>query len=950
MMCTKLNNLRSFGLEVLEALTFSRWSGMICLFVLLCLGSIVKAEEYNLYIAGTQVTSDNASDVLGNGKVSYNTSSNTLTISDNIRTYDENTPCIKSGIDYLIIKVDAMSELRAKTQVIYLDSKKTTITGFSLLTLYSEDTSVETIIQKNGNLVIDKANILVNNMVYFHTGNMSVTDATLTVGGRIWGWAGNLDITNSKVFVLGTTVSGGISSAGGTLSIDNSTVEAYFNDEEGAVWLWEDVKLTGCYLKTPQGGSYDKKDRKFKDAEGNVAPKVEIISEFTTKDGVRYNVTSPTTVEVIAPTEGRYSGAITIPATVTNDENTFQVTAIAPNAFQLSTVTSVSLPLTNLTSIGPFAFNDCRNLTEFTLPECITSIGEKAFYYCDNLKHLYVHSSDPDSYDAGNMAFSKIHYGSHECTLHVPAGTTEAYAADNSPFKAFTKVEEYAKYNLSVAGTLVTSLNATDLLGDGAVSYDGSTKTLTISGNITAPDESTSCIKSGIDGLTINVSAPAELSATKYAIDLNGKETTITGSSKLTVTVSSDDPEAMAIVQKQGNIMIDHANISTEGMIYCHTGKMTISDTNISVNSNIWTWVSDLYITNSTVTLSGSGSIYGGGGLLRIDNSTVNATNPNSPNSVFWGWENVMLIDCYYKTPLGGHYDTDLDKLKLLDAEGNPAPTVEIVPGVDPALYIAGKCVTSKNASDILGDGAASYDESTKTLTISGDITAPDEETPCIKSGVEGLTIQVSAPAKLTAKDEVIYLQGGNTTITGSSELKVSTLSNDGSATAILNESSNLTITNANLLVGGKICCSDPDGNLDIINSTLACEGDITGEGALNISKSTVSATSSESEEPVVAGWKSLTLTGCSLLTPEGGRYNTENQMLVDADDNFVSMFLVTNGDISADGKLDNDDVEALKNYIMTGNSDGIDLNNADLNGDDKVNVVDLVLLINKMK
>ena len=72
--------------------------------------------------------------------------------------------------------------------------------------------------------------------------------------------------------------------------------------------------------------------------------------------------------------------------------------------------------------------------------------------------------------------------------------------------------------------------------------------------------------------------------------------------------------------------------------------------------------------------------------------------------------------------------------------------------------------------------------------------------------------------------------------------------------------------------------------------------------------------------------------------------------MLVDAEGNCVSTFLVTNGDISGDGKLDNDDVEALRNYIMTGNSDGIDMSNADLNGDGKVNVVDLVLLINKMK
>jgi hypothetical protein len=42
--------------------------------------------------------------------------------------------------------------------------------------------------------------------------------------------------------------------------------------------------------------------------------------------------------------------------------------------------------------------------------------------------------------------------------------------------------------------------------------------------------------------------------------------------------------------------------------------------------------------------------------------------------------------------------------------------------------------------------------------------------------------------------------------------------------------------------------------------------------------------------------------------------------------------------------------LKGIVNYIMTENSDGIDLDDADLNGDGKVNVVDLVLLINKMK
>ena len=916
-MNTKLNNLTSFRLGALETLALSRWSGIICLCLMLCLAGMAQAVEYDLYIAGTQVTSDNANDILDNGKISYNASSKTLTIGGDIRTYDESTPCIKSGIDYLIIKVDAMSELSANKEVICLDSKKTTITGSSLLTLYSEDISVETIIQKNGNLVIDKANILVNNMVYFHSGNMFVTDATLMVGGRIWGWDGNLDITNSKVFALGTTVSGGVSCAGGTLSINNSTVEAYSNEPEGAVWLWEDVTLEGCYLKTPKGGSYGKKDKRFKDAEDNVARKVEIISEFTSEDGVHYNVTSPTTVEVIAPAEGKYSGAITIPATVTNDGFVFQVTTIGQNAFQMaSELTSVTLPLTNLTTIGSFAFNDCAGLTEFTLPECITSIGEKAFYYCDKLQHLYVHSSDPSSYNVGSQAFSSINRAGNVCTLHVPAGTADAYK-NHDKFKVFTKVEEYDKYDLSVAGTLVTSLNAADVLGDKAAIYDASSKTLTIGGNITVPDAVTPCIKSNIDGLTINVSAPAELSATDQAIYLN-KTATITGSPLLTISVSSTDNQAKAIHQHEGDLHITDANLSVVGMLWGAEGTIDITNTTISKLSGIWCFVKNVSISNSTVLVNGSSGVCGFASLI-IENSTLKAefTDPSQP--AIFGWQSVALNDCYVKDPLGGHYDT-VHK-EMTDAEGKAAPTVEIVPGVDPALYVAGTCVTGKNASDILGDGAASYDESTKTLTISGDITAPDEKTPCIKSGVDGLTIQVAVPAKLTATDDAIYLQGGNNIITGSK-----------------------------LTVSGKISCPNPDGKLNIINATLVCEGDMTGEGALIISKSTVSATASNSEEPVVAGWKSLTLTGCSLITPKGGRYNTENRMLVDVNGVYAPKVEITNGDASGDGVVDKLDIQAVVDYILTGKTEGFDLDAADLNGDDKVDAADLVLLINKLK
>ena len=912
MMYTKLNNLRSFGLEVLEVLSLSRWSGIICLFVLLCLGGTAKAEDYNLYIAGTQVTSDNATNILGDGKVSYDASSKTLTIRGDITAPDNTTSCIKGEMNNLTIIVATNAKLSSTADAISITCKKTTITGDKKLTIVTPGKPTSYAIQNlHGELCITNTHLTLEGSLGCAGGKMSINHTDLSINGIIANFGSDVDITDSNVSVKSSNESA-IHGSGGKLKIDNSSVSATTTaPSTSAISGWISLE-TVCNLKIPQGGHYDTEKKEFIEADGTRAFKVEISPRFI-EGGLYYDQESCNTVKLVSPTEGNYFGEITIPAMVKHNDVTYNVVAIGDNAFKGAGVTSVTLPLTNLTSIGSYAFNDC-GLKEFTLPECITSIGEKAFYYCDKLQHLYVHSSNPASYHAGSMAFSSINRAGNVCTLHVPTGTTAAYK-NNDKFSGFTKVEEYTKYDLSVAGTLVTSLNASNVLGDRAASYDASKNTLTVSGNITAPGAGTPCIKSGIEGLTINVTAPAELKATNEAIYLS-KTATITGSSLLMISVSSDDDQATAIFQKDGDINVTDANLSAVGLMWCIGGIIDITNTTISNLGGIYCFSSNTNITNSTVSVNG---IHGIGivglGALRIENSTVNATIPD-PSSVIGVWGSVTLSNCYYKTPQGGHYDAE--KRVLVDAEGNLAPTVEIVPGNDPYLYIAGKCVTSKNASDILGDGAASYNERTKILTISGNITAPDDDTPCIKSGVEGLTIQVASPSELRATNKAIYLQGSNTTITGTS-----------------------------LVVGGKICC--PDGNLNIFNSTLACLGDITGGGVLEISKSTVSATSSDSEEPVIAGWKSLTLIGCSLSTPEGGYYNTENKMLVDANGVFAPVVMITNGDASGDGKVDEKDMISIIQYLLGERVGNFDINAADLNGDHQVTITDLLLLMERL-
>ena len=82
-----------------------RW--FLSLIALLLMPVGMQAEDYNLWVGATQVTSDNSSDVLGDGKVSWNNSSNTLTL--NGATIDMSNIsghyAVESSIDNLKVKL-----------------------------------------------------------------------------------------------------------------------------------------------------------------------------------------------------------------------------------------------------------------------------------------------------------------------------------------------------------------------------------------------------------------------------------------------------------------------------------------------------------------------------------------------------------------------------------------------------------------------------------------------------------------------------------------------------------------------------------------------------------------------------------------------------------------------------------------------------------------------------
>ena len=151
-----------------------------------------------------------------------------------------------------------------------------------------------------------------------------------------------------------------------------------------------------------------------------------------TFDNLKYKVTDETThtVEltgyVTAPT-----GALTIPATVTNESTEYSVTSIGSSAFSwCSQLTAVTIP-EGVATIGNSAFEWCSSLTAVTIPASAINIGGWVFDYCSALTAIHVAEGNATHSSEDGVLFNKdktrlVCYpiGKTETTYTVPATVT----------------------------------------------------------------------------------------------------------------------------------------------------------------------------------------------------------------------------------------------------------------------------------------------------------------------------------------------------------------------------------------------------------------------------------------------------------------------------------------------------------------------------------------------
>ncbi|NLK48854.1 MAG: T9SS type A sorting domain-containing protein [Bacteroidales bacterium] len=777
---------------------------------------IAPTASYNLHICGVQVTGANKDDLSVingvEGTVTYNSNTNTLKLEDaNI--------AVTGGVNGILSNIDGL-----KIEVVGTNNNVSS-NGWAAIQFNKPATIM-------GSGTLSTSNAAANNYAIFVLNtSLTIKDCTLSATGGKRGITGH--------------------SGSETLIINNATVKAT-GTGEGSITGFNSITLTGCSPVSPEGakvtgGSITNDGGTVLTTEVEIARTasyglvicgVQVTGlnkddlkgiPGVTGTSVTYNPYTKTlrledaTIAVTTAVNGIGSYIEGLKIELVGNNNTITASTNAYSVIVLYNSTTIlgggKLTITNNTNYAclwtqnkPLTIENCTlNTTGGNVAIGSNGSGPLTF---NNATVTVATASTGLIKDFGSISFNG-------CSIFSPDGAkvTGGKVTDASGNTVITEevTIKFVSYNLQIAGVQVTDANKNDLstgnpcVTEGAISYNSDTKTLTLDNVTISTTGKVNGIRSALNGLKINLVGDNNIAADNWCAIHIEQPGTIMGSGTLSASNSKADDLA----------------------IFVYNTSLTIQDCTVSATGN------------------GRGIAgYNNGGTLTINNATVTATGTNVGSITHFS--SITLTGCFISEPAGAQ-PTGGSVCK----SGNVVTeTVKIIPIVNYDLWIGGVQVTNANCDDlsvISGvSGTVTYDHGTQTLTLNNASISVTGEVNGILSDIAGLKIEV-VDNNTVQSDNLAAIQfNQSASITGGGTLSVSSGTNSDAIFAS---------AGASLTIQG---CT--------VNATAGKRG-ITGSSStetLTINNATVTATGTN--EGSITGFNSITLTACSVFSPDGAK------------------------------------------------------------------------------
>lgn len=658
-------------------------------------------EVYGISVAGTSVKSDNATDVLGDGKVSYNAATKTLKLDGANINYTSGDAITASTTDPLNVNVVGANSISCGDHKAFNTSGnlvfqtrsgvapgQLTITSTSNIDSQSYYTCGGSVTYEDGlaarNLTSSSVLISTNYGINVEGTVVTSDNATDVLNNNTVSY----DASDNILTLDGATISGAISTERDNLTIKlKGTNTITTTNSYGVNGIISD-KNTGTLTFTKEGAN----------ASLTIASNVSVIRGFASlnleNSGLYTNTSTPYKIKsdssyprLADATKEESDTTYSITNIIIGDVVTYQLWVAGNQATysNASNVTGAQTPTVafnatdNILTLNGFSvnapiFSNLDNLT--ILFQGDNNLGNNSSGASGYISSLNTNAPlilkggtgnctlvlDDDYGHAVISGFASVTFDGSYLTSNnscgYATGTDAAIRDVKGGIVQSATITTTPHYPLWVSSTQVTPTNNTNVLGDATVSFDYDSRTLTLNGTSIS---NSNAIESWLDKLIINLKGNNSVSTYVY-----GYSAICSGIETATLTIAKD-------ATATGDVQL---SLNTGG-----NPLPPIIKGFKSVDYNGLNFVSKTGTTpNGTTTTDGifsSGTIY----PLWIDGVRVTDAN-NSFNGttsgtlVYDGSSNTITMTDYVSTFTTGHaIETGIDGLKVKLIGGNNAIT-----------------------------------------------------------------------------------------------------------------------------------------------------------------------------------------------------------------------------------------------------------------------------------